>query len=1000
MNRHRVLNRLQDLTTQVENSRVTINDNADLMLNTPIFTLDHELQKHPHDLKIGHLNTVSIPKRRDLLDRIIRKFQIFGASETNIKSNTPPELYNFEGYKFFGTPRNNCNFGGVGLYISDQIECKRLSVKYTLPQPEMVFVQCKFRNTLIVVGVIYKSPSQPYKIYDNITEIIANFTTKYSNVILLGDFNLNYMLPNSPEIKFFTENFLDPFGLKQIVTKPTRITDKSRSLIDLILINNPTMVKNCDVVDFAGLSDHCLVFVTYAVKRPKFKEKKVVRRDFRNFNATEFNCDVEKIAWDNLQTIQNKDDLEPLTRLNNQILFFEDNFVGAIDKHAPTREVIIKKPVHPSWLTDELLGLMDKRDLYKSQFNSTNDVSFFEKFRELKNSINHSIRRAKIADINANINSKLRNIKLFHANLKSYNVVESGLKKQSVCDFDPTELNNFFAANNNCFVDPDILAQEIRRIECLPVFNQSFRFSEVTETEVKNAVRDMKSNSAGVDNISLFFIQKSLCIIVAAITEIFNFSINEKIFPDKWKIAIIKPIPKTNNPSRLKDYRPISLLPILAKIFEKLIADQMKKYLNSHQVLCKYQSGYKPKHGCTTALLHISDYMYDAMDNGEIIFLILLDYSKAFDIACHDLILAKLKNLGFEQSALSWLKSYLNNRQQKVVLDSSESTLVSLRNGVPQGSILGPLLFTILVNDISDVIHNCQYHLYADDTQLYLKTTVDYAVETILSINDDLERIADFSTRSFLKINSDKSKFIVIGSKNNLNKLSRIENIALAEIIMNDVAIERVYDARNLGITFDQYLNWNSHINGLISSAYYRLKLAYRYSKFLSQDSKLRVVESYILSLFNYGSPVLQNLTSEMCNKIQKVQNSCVRYITNTRKYDHITPSFIKLKMLKMSDRRDIQSLTIVHNIVNCRAPGYLIDKVEFNYNFHGHNTRIRDSIRVPKARTNFGYNRFFRKYCDMYNSIKRTINFKNNISTPTFKFKLKKYFLNLRYPG
>ena len=157
----------------------------------------------------------------------------------------------------------------------------------------------------------------------------------------------------------------------------------------------------------------------------------------------------------------------------------------------------------------------------------------------------------------------------------------------------------------------------------------------------------------------------------------------------------------------------------------------------------------------------------------------------------------------------------------------------------------------------------------------------------------------------------------MIGSKNNLNKLSRIENIALAEIIMNDVAIERVYDARNLGITFDQYLNWNSHINGLISSAYYRLKLAYRYSKFLSQDSKLRVVESYILSLFNYGSPVLQNLTSEMCNKIQKVQNSCVRYITNTRKYNHISPSFTKLKMLKMSDRRDIQSLTIVHNIVN-----------------------------------------------------------------------------------
>ena len=1000
MNRNSILSKLQDLTTQVKKSTFAFDTNSDLMLNTPIYTLDHELKKYPYDLNIGHLNTVSIPKRRDVLGRIINKFQIFGASETNIKSNTPPDLYNFEGYKFFGTPRNKCNFGGVGLYISDQIECKRISINYKLPQPEMVFVQCKFRNTLILVGVIYKSPCQSYKTYNNIAEIIANFTTKYNNVILLGDFNLNFLSPSSPEIKFFKENFLDSFGLNQIVTKPTRITDKSRSLIDLILVNNPAMVKNCNVVDFPSISDHCLVFLTYSVKRPKFKPKRVNRRDFRNFKSVDFTSDVDKINWEKLQTIQTNNYLPPLTRLNNQVLFFENHFLDVIDKHAPFREVVIKKPVNPSWMTAEILELMDRRDLYKSQFNVTNNAYFFEKFKDLKNTVNHAIRRAKIADFNANINNKLRNMKKFHENLKTYNVVESGLKKHDICDFDPSELNNFFSANNNCDVDPDILAQEIRRIESLPILNHSFRFSNVSETEVKNVVRGMKSNSCGIDRISLFFIQTSLDEIVAAITGIFNFSIDKSIFPDKWKIAIIKTIPKTNNPFRLKDYRPISLLPILAKIFEKIIADQMKKYLLGHKVLNKYQSGYKPNHSCTSALLHISDYMYQGMDNGEIIFLILLDYSKAFDIACHDLIIAKLRALGFEESALSWLKSYLYGRQQKVILESGESTLVTLKNGVPQGSILGPLLFTVLVNDISDFIQNCQYHLYADDTQLYLKTKVDFAVETILLINEDLERIAKFSKMSFLKINNDKSKFIVIGSKNNLNKLPRIKNIALAEIIMNGQSIERVYEARNLGITFDQYLNWNSHINGLISSAYYRLKLAYRYSKFLSEDSKYMVVESYILALFNYGSPVLQNLTSETSNKIQKVQNSCVRFIFNTRKYEHISPLFKKRKILNMSVRRDIQSLTIIHNIVNGWAPGYLIDKIDYNYTFHHHQTRIRDSIRVTKARTNFGYNRFLRKYSNMYNDIKKVIKFRNNITTATFKIKLKQYFVNLNYPG
>ena len=999
MNVDSILEGLQDFTLHVENAKIPeITPDVGLKLNTPLYTLDCELQKNPHDLHCGHLNTVSIPKRRDLLEKIIRKFQIFGASESNVKSNTPPELYNFEGYKYFGTNRNNCNFGGVGLYISDLIECKRITVNYKLPQPEMVFVQCKFRNTIILVGVIYKSPGLTYKTYDNITEIIANFTAKYSNVILLGDFNINFGQPNWPETKHFKANMLEPFGLEQIVTKHTRITDKSRSLIDLILINNPTMVKNTNVIDFSGLSDHCLVFLTYSVRRPKPKPKKVLRRDFKNFKPSEFNSDVENISWENLDAIYTNNDLSPITKLNKVVTSFESCFCDMIDKHAPFREVIIKKPVNPSWMTDELLELIDKRDLNKIYFNETGDIFFHNKFKELKNTVTHAIRKAKVADFNANINNKLRNVKQFHANLKTYNVVESGLKRNDVCSFDPTELNNFFSANNNRPVDAELLAQEIRRIESMPHSNHSFSFREVSETEVKNVVRGMKSNSCGIDKISLFFVRTSLDKILTFVTEIFNFSIRSKIFPDRWKIGIIIPIPKVKSPSKLKDYRPISLLSVLAKIFEKLMANQMKEHLLGFKLLDIYQSGYKPNHGCTTALLHISDYIYNAMDDNELTFLILLDYSKAFDIANHKLILAKLAALGFDDSALTWLGSYLEGRYQKVVIGSVESSLVLLKNGVPQGSILGPLLFTILVNDISKCIHNCQYHLYADDTQLYLKTKVDYAVETIILINNDLERIANFSKMSFLKINEEKSKFLVIGSKNNLLKLTNVKHIALAEITMNSQVIQRVVEAKNLGIVFDQYMSWNAHINGLISGAYFRLKLAYRYSNFLTEESKYRVTESYILALFNYASPVLQNLSYNLNQKIQKLQNSCVRYIFNLRKYDHISSFYAKRQILKISDRRDIQSLTIMHNIVNNKAPEYLTQSIRFNYDFHGHNTRTRNSIRVPKAKTGFGYNRFFRKYAEMYNNIQKKIRFKSNISKTTFKIKVKKYLINARY--
>ena len=997
MNWNSILSGLQTLTNSVENADPIIQKkNLGFSLNSPLYTLDKQLEKFPHDQKIGHLNTVSIPKHYDELKPIINKFQIFASSETNIRANTPDSLYNFEGYNFFGSNRKKGTLG-VGLYVNSQIEAKRVRTNFKQSQPEMVFVECKFRKTILLVGVIYKSPGVSYKAYEEITECIASITTKYTHVILLGDYNLDFLRPDAPATKFFKTNILEQFGLEQIITKPTRITRNSRSLLDLILISNPSMVKHSDVVDFPGLSDHSLTYLSYSIKRPRFKPKKILRRDFRKFSTNDFNTDIEKINWLELHAIQMNDTLTPTTKMNSQITFFENYFTDVVDKHAPFREVVIKKPVNPTWITDDLVKMMDSRDIYKKIFNQTNDSYFYDKFKELKNRVTHLIRKAKIADFNANINNKLKNIKSFHSNLKSYNIIESGLKNNN-CNFSPTELNEFFSANNNTPIDHDVLAREIERIENSSFVLCSFSFRKVTEAEIVRVVRGMKSNSCGIDNIGLFFVKNCISSISSVLADIFNFSIENKIFPDRWKIAKITPIPKVKVPSKLKDYRPISLLSTLSKIIEKLISIQMREYFLDKKLLNPFQSAYKENHGCTTALLHISDYTYEAMDEGEIVFMILLDYSKAFDLACHKLILAKLKALGFEESALCWLNSYLQGRRQKVVIDKNESPLVFLDNGVPQGSILGPLLFTILINDISLFVKNCQYHQYADDTQLYLKTKIDDAVETIIAINEDLERIAEFSKNSFLKINEEKSKVIVLGTKKKLNLLTKVKQIALAEIVMNNYAIERVSDVRNLGIVFDENMKWDIHVKGIISNAYYKLKLAYRYSRFLSEDSKIRVVESYILALFNYGSPVLQNLNSYTEARIQKLQNSCIRFIFGARKYDHISKFYKKRKILNMSDRRDIQSLTIIHNIVNNHAPAYLIDKVHFNCMFHNHDTRYGDLIRVPKARTNYGQNRFIIKYSKLYNDITRILKIKRNISTQTFKIKIKKYFKDLRY--
>ena len=243
------------------------------------------------------------------------------------------------------------------------------------------------------------------------------------------------------------------------------------------------------------------------------------------------------------------------------------------------------------------------------------------------------------------------------------------------------------------------------------------------------------------------------------ITHIINASFKHNKFPDRWKHAIIKPIPKNDNPASPSDFRPISLLPAISKIIEKIACRQICQFFAHNKRLDNLQSAYKKFHSTTTALLHITDDIYKATDKSLVTILILLDYSKAFDTANHKIILAKLQSFGFRDVALDWVESYLTGRKQKVKNDLGESDWINLKNGVPQGSILGPLLFLVLVSDLHESIINGKYHMYADDTQIYYHCKWSEVANVIPKINQDLNRVLNFSTNNCLKLNAEKSFF-------------------------------------------------------------------------------------------------------------------------------------------------------------------------------------------------------------------------------------------------
>ena len=908
---------------------------------------------------------------------------IIGVSETFISQNTPENICKIPGYNFIHLDRDMQCRGGVGLYINENFEYKKINLPDKLVQPEMMFVEIKVGNIKLAVGVIYKSPLIPYSIYGTIHENLISVTSRYDHCIIMGDMNIDHFKTDSPAYKFFTSYVSEPFALTQCIDEPTRVTATSSTLIDLMLTSNSENVKTHGVVDTPGISDHCLTFMAYSIKKPKFRPKIVTKRDFRNFDSEKFKADMSVAPWGNIEAVEDND-------IDNKVTIIENIYKELIDKHAPMRTFRVTRPATP-WLTDKIKCLMDERDKYKNKFNKEKRPETEVIFKDLRNKVTHAIRQSKIKIFNERVNAKFKNPKHFHQALKNFNIVESKSNIGNECIFDPTTLNKAFVKNNNETVNDGLVSDEINEIlkkSKPPVFE----FHEISELEVLKIVKSIKTNACGVDGISAFFLKLGIEYSVFAFTDIINSSFKYKKFPERYKKALVKPIPKISNPQAASDYRPISLLPAFSKIIEKVAAKQLIDYLRETGFLDNLQSAYKQAHSTTTALLNVIDDIYEALENTELTFLVLLDYSKAFDCANHRLILAKLQAAGLCPDALAWVSSYLSGRSQKVVTGTRESGWEGIINGVPQGSVLGPLLFTVLVSDLKDAIKRGRYHLYADDTQLYYTCKVDEANETIDQINSDLANISNFSQKNCLKLNAGKSKFIVIGSRPNLKKL---KSINLNEIKLDNKVIEREFEVKNLGVMFDETLSWARHVNLTVARAYGKLKNVFRFKKFLNQKSKQNISETYILSNFNYGDILLQNMTKQLQEKIQKVQNRCIRFIFGLRKYDHVSHFRKNEKMLCMQDRRLLHSLTMMFRIKNNLAPSYLCNRISRCGDIHTHNTRNRNNIRTPFARTNMRAMSFFVLISNKFNALSDHIKI-SDTTLLTFKKNCKKYLLEL----
>lgn len=951
---------------------------------TPVNIINNDLENFRDYLVVGHLNARSLNKNITELKAIMDKtdFDAVSISESWLRSRTPKDRFMIDGYKIFRNDRKNKRGGGVCLYVREEYECKRIKIPNTPESPEVLWVEVTVNHKKIAIGTLYKAPNIPCKTFYDAYDSLVYIFSKYEDPILTGDFNVNMLNTESSDLKKLNDSIIEPFDLKQIINKPTRITDKSATLIDLMFVKDVDKVKTFGQCDASGVSDHFFIYMAYNIKKPKFKPITVTRRDFRKFDLPGFQRAAEVANWENVFAVHDVDD---------KVTILENTINDLLDKFAPYKTFTLKKPNSTPWLTDEIRQVMDKRDMFKHNFNLTGNKNFKKNYKELRNKVTSMMRQSQKNMFNDTINSKVKDPKDFYKTAKKLNIISDKTNKAKV-NFPAETLNQTFLQNNNAPIDSNFIKEKLNNLyKNFPPSIHKFAFQAVSEQDLIKVTKNLKSMSVGVDKINSFVIKALLPRISTVLVHIVNISFELGIFPENWKKAVITPIPKVSIPLSPNDFRPISLLPTLSKIIEKLANIQIVAYLVKHNFLDPYQSAYIKKHSTQTALLKLTEDIYDTIDDSELTLLVLLDFSKAFDTVNHKLLLAKLDILGFQKNTCDWILSYLSGRKQMVRTERESSNWSPIINGVPQGSILGPLLFTILVSDMRRSIWNGSYISYADDTNLYWESPVEAINETIDTANKVLEKVSTYCTDNCLRLNESKCKFIFIGSKPAIRKLN---NLDLNHLKINGSNMERLTYAKILGVTFDEVLSWQKQVNLCISKAMGNFFQIYRYKKFLDKDSKIILCESIVLSQFNYCDTVYSNMDTFLEQKIQKIQNLCLRFIFGYGKRESCDYNALltSLKWLNMKNRRIKHGLTMIYKILNGLAPNYLSDAFTLTNQIHNVNTRrVNNSIWINKSITSKIHRKAYTFYMSkIYNNLPENI--KQSVSVNSFKHAIKSY--------
>lgn len=911
-----------------------------------------------------HLNVRSLPKNYDHLTAYLttlnHSFSVMAFCETWLKDDIT-DLYSFSHYNAVHSCRENKVGGGVSIYVLNNlifVHRRELSEYLENIQIESLFIEIRSCSSLngknIVVGCIYRNPDSDISIFnDALHHTLEKINREHKICVLLGDYNINLIKSELPTSADFL-NVLSSTYFYPLIQRPTRITSTSSTLIDNILINSLEFDITSGIL-LTDISDHLPVFKiihindNMKIKHDTSDQAIPKHRRFTKHNIDTFKSMISGVSWNGI--LKSHD-------VNEAYQLFQKLFISVFNTCFP---LISPKPNNNSkskpWFNKDCRKMITRKNqLYKKSITSPTPLNV-ETYKKYKNKFIISLRKAKKKYFSNKFTEALNDIKTTWGIInqllnrkKAPPAVISEMVGRAGTLLDPKEIADGF---NEFFVNIGVsLASSIRDSQENPCnviegqFSSLCNFHPPSSKEVRQIILQLKNSAEGHDGIRSMLMKETIDYIIEPLIHILSLSLESGIIPQDLKIAKVIPVYKTGDSKVFSNFRPISILPCFSKILEKIVYTRISNHLTVNNILYPHQYGFRKCYSTEHALLHLVNNISTALDDKKFALGVFLDLSKAFDTVNHRTLISKLHRYGVDDVALLWLSNYISDREQFVYINGISSKKTKIICGVPQGSILGPLLFLIYINDLASSCNHLLPILFADDTNLV--ASHQNFKSLIQCVNAELSIVSKWFEVNKLTLNVSKCNFMVFS---NINRNYDTEDAA---VFINGQQIPQVSSTKFLGVMVDCNLTWNDHINLVCSRSMKTVGILRKVLPFIHPTSHLTLYYSLLFPYLNYCNIVWAATFSSYTSKLLLIQKRFLRMISHSNYYEPSAPLFRQYSLLTMEKLNIYQTCLFIFKVLNHKQslPVSLSNLFNLFSDSHSYQTRHRDNFVLPYCRT------------------------------------------------